>query len=141
MKKTVFALVAVSFLAACGGAPGEPGPKGDKGETGAAGTAGAAGVAGSPGMNQATQYLCTDNNGAYHDIYKFPDGSVITSCEIDWMADGVTSGFMIYKAGQTGATTATCLISGGARFAWNGNLGGTLTIGGTQTYAMTCTKY
>lgn len=140
MKQTVMMLVAVSFLTACGGTEGPPGPQGEKGDTGAVGATGPAG-GGAGGMNSATTYTCTDGQGAYHDIWKFPDGSVITSCEVDWNTDGVTSGFMIYKSAQNGAATATCIISGGARFEWNGNLAGTLTIGGSQTYGMTCTKY
>lgn len=80
-----------------------------------------------------------------HDIYKFPDGSIMTSCELSWANYGqITSGFNIWRNGQNGTTTATCMVSGEYNpgiFKWDGNLSSTLTIGTTQSYALTCTKY
>ena len=148
MKRTVLALVAVSFLTACGGSEGPPGPKGDKGDTGPAGPTGPAGTSAAAGLNQTTNYSCINtSNGARHEVYKFPDGSVMTSCEMIWSLDGSASSFNLWRAGQSGANTGYCSViaSGGswAEFNWNGNLASTLTVHGSsvQTFALTCTKY
>lgn len=138
MNKTVMTLVVCAVLTACGGTPGEQGPKGDKGDTGAAGAA---------GLNQATEYLCLDSSGyAMHDIYKFPDGSVLVYCQIDWTAE-TASGFTIYKSTHGHAADAQCTTSSDnaawASFSWNGSTQSTLTVHAStiQTYTLNCTKY
>lgn len=131
MNKTVFALVAASFLVACGGTEGPPGPKGDTGPAG-------------PGLNSTIRYFCTDGSDDYHEIWKWPDGSVMTTCQIAWSGDGQTTAVSLWRSDQLGAAAAFCLVGASgpsyAEFRWNGGTSSTQTIFGatTQTYNLPC---
>jgi hypothetical protein len=111
MRMLFVVLVALSMMA-CG--PGEPGPMGPQGPAGPAGPRGPKGDPGESGSLETTVFCsATINAGGtrllYHRIYKYADGTVITQCEVD-AGDVTTASTLIFKAGQTGAQDASCLL-------------------------------
>jgi len=99
-------------------------------------------------------YVTSAGDGFSHDIYKYSDGSVFTSCEI---ADGRSQFINVemFRGNQAGAATAGCNLTadwdssatnGWWKFSFNGTTS-TATyndIGSTfngNVITMTCTKY
>lgn len=127
------------LLSACGteGPMGPAGPQGPKGEPG---------IQGPPGTNGSglvNYTVCVGVRtlvGNYavlprHSVYRFADGSVLTTCSID---DSVSeySGTTMYRADQVGSQTGGCFVTydvGTSRSAgfWQFALSG---AGGTAAY-------
>jgi hypothetical protein len=145
MKNAIAVVVTALFLA-CGpqGEPGEQGEKGAQGDKGVKGDAGATGAVG-PGISQSINYFCVGADvDATHDVYVFPDRSVITSCEVEWSWGGSASGFAIHRTGTAGAAKGACHVSGPggsyAEFSWGGGNAGSVKVYGltARTYALSC---
>lgn len=122
--KAALVVVAVS-LAGCGGAPEEPD---------------AAGL----GLNSTTRYFCNDGTDDYHEIWRWPDGSVMTTCTIGWTGSVPSSATALWRSNQQGAAGAVCLVRSGTasygEYKWNGGNASTLTVYGstTKTYSFPC---
>lgn len=102
-------------MAACG--PGEMGPQGPQGAQGPQGTQGVKGDTG-PGVASAKLYACEGFSalaggvGVYvgHIAYVFPDGSVMTSCEVEGPIYSIGA-TRLFRAGKDiGTTTAHCSV-------------------------------
>ena len=83
------------------------------------GPAGPAGPVGQPGSGLKQQFICDGfadlvgdgrGFGLQHNIYRFHDGSVMTTCEVDGGMDQ-SSSTRLYKGDQNGAAPAACYLT------------------------------
>lgn len=108
----VVAVMLVLLAVLLGGCEGPPGPEGEAGPVGPRGPAGATGAALSEVRACRSPVTSVGNAAGVefgYEFYKFTDGSVMASCEVN---DGAASysTMAMYKASMNGAHSGLCTL-------------------------------